>query len=105
MERTQQNFQMVRSLFNTELVRVGYYGVIGVAVFKNVYQEVMSEQRNKLKKICKGHFQSFMKKGSIICLGIAYPEDVIDCIDVVFDDGTIDRKTWNVYAKEPRQME
>ncbi len=38
MERTQQNFQMVRSLFNTELERVGYYGVIGVAVFKNVYQ-------------------------------------------------------------------
>jgi hypothetical protein len=37
-----------------------------------------------------------MKEGSIICLGIAYPEDVIDCIDVKFDDGTIDRNRWNV---------
>jgi epoxyqueuosine reductase QueG len=100
MERTQQNFQMVRSLFNTELERVGYYGIIGVAVFKNVYQELMPVQRNKLKEMCNGRFQSFMKEGSIICLGIAYPEDVIDCIDVKFDDGTIDRNRWNVYAKE-----
>ena len=100
MERTQKNFQMVRSLFNTELERVGYYGVIGVAVFKNVYQELMPVQQNKLKEICNGHFQSFVNEGSIICLGIAYPEDVIDCIDFKFDDGTIDRNRWNFYAKE-----
>ena len=100
MERTQSNFQIVRSLFNAELQKVGYYGVVGVAGFKNVYHELMPVQQNKLKELCDGHFQSFMKEGSIICLGIAYPEDVIDCIDVKFDDGAIDRTRWNVYAKE-----
>jgi len=31
---------MVRRLFNTELERIGYKGVIGVAGFKNAYHEL-----------------------------------------------------------------
>jgi hypothetical protein len=61
MARTQNNSQMIRSLFNTELERMGYKGVIGVAGFKNVYRELMPVQRNKLEEACNGRFQSFMK--------------------------------------------
>ncbi|MHC4464068.1 MAG: epoxyqueuosine reductase family protein [Planctomycetota bacterium] len=104
MERTQKNFQMIKSLFNTELKRIRYNGIIGVTGFKNVYRELMPVQRNKLKQVCKGRFQSFMEEGSIICLGIAYPEYVIDCIDVKFEDGTIDRNTWNIYTKEYKEL-
>ena len=41
-----------------------------------------------------------MKDGSIICIGIAYPEHAIDCIDVRLNDGTVDKDAWNVYARE-----
>jgi epoxyqueuosine reductase QueG len=79
-------------------------GVIGVAGFKNVYRELMPVQQNRLKEVCNGRFQNFMKEGSIIYLGIAYPEYAIDCIDVKFDDGTIDKNTWNVYAREYHKL-
>jgi len=104
MEIKQRNFQMVRSLFNTELERIGYNGILGAAGFQKVYHELMPVQRKKLKEICNGQFQNFMKEGSIICLGIAYPEYIIDCIDVKFGDGTTDRNTWNIYAKEYHKL-
>ena len=104
MKKTQKNFQMVKSLFNMELERVGYNGVVGVAGFKKVYQELMPVQRKKLKELCNGQFQNFMKEGSIVCLGIADPEYAIDCIDAKFGDGRIDRNTWNIYAREYHKL-
>jgi epoxyqueuosine reductase len=37
-------------------------------------------------------------------LGIAYPEYAIDCIGVKLDNGTIDRNTWDIYAKEYHKL-
>lgn len=104
MEKIQKNFQMVKSLFNTELERISYKGVVGVAGFKTVYHELMPVQRKKLKELCNGQFQKFLKEGSIICLGIACPEYAIDCIEAKFGDGTIDRNTWNIYSREYHRL-
>jgi epoxyqueuosine reductase len=41
-----------------------------------------------------------LENGSIICLGMAYPESAIDAIDAKLSNGIIDKTTWNIYAKE-----
>lgn len=99
MERM-QNFQRIKKFFIRKLMEIGYDGVIGVAEFRKVYDELMPVQGSKLEDICSEQFHSLMKHGSIICVGIAYPEHAIDCINVRLDDGTVDKDAWNVYAKE-----
>ncbi len=44
-----------------------------------------------------------MEQGSIISLGIAYPESIIDCINVRHN-GTFDKDQWNVYAREYQNL-
>jgi epoxyqueuosine reductase QueG len=95
-----QNFQRVKSFFVQKLGEIGYDGVVGVAEFKKVYGELMPVQRSRLEDICGEQPPGLMKDGSIICVGIAYPEHAIDCIDVRLKDGTVDKDTWNIYAKE-----
>jgi epoxyqueuosine reductase QueG len=99
-----QNFQNVKSFFSEELAKIGYYGVIGVAEFRKVYEDLMPIQKSKLRNICGDKFQSFMKNGSIICIGIAYPEHIIDCINVKLSNGTVDKDAWNIYAKEYNKL-
>jgi epoxyqueuosine reductase QueG len=102
--KKRQNFQIIKSFFNGELAKIGYDGIIGVTDFKRVYDNLMPIQRNKLQSICGDKFQTFMKNGSIICIGIAYPEHTIDCIDVRLSDGTVDKATWNIYAREYHKL-
>jgi len=99
----QQNFRRIEGYFNEELARVGYDGVIGVAEFKSVYYDLMPIQRGKLEDVCGGQFQNAMKNGAIICMGIAYPERAIDCIDTR-SCGTIDKDAWNIYAREYQKL-
>jgi len=99
MERL-QNFQRVKDFFFRKLAEIGYDGAVGVAEFKKVHDEIMPVQKSKLMEICGGEFHSLLKDGSIICIAIAYPEYAIDCINVIFEDGTIDKDSWNIYAKE-----
>lgn len=99
MERA-QNSQRVKILFNQKLVEIGYDGVIGAAAFKRVHDGLNPVQRSRLMDLCGGQFQNLRKNGSIICMGIAYPGHVIDCIDVRLGDGTADKDAWNVYARE-----
>lgn len=100
MENKQKNLQIAESLFDSKLERIGYKGVIGVTGVKKVYYELMPIQRKKMREICNGELRNFIEKGSIICLGIVYPESVIDKIDARFEDGTIKKDDWNIYAKE-----
>jgi len=95
-----QNFQKVKSFFLQKLAEIGYDGAVGVAEFRKVYDELMPIQKDKLMDFCGGEFHSFLKDGSIICICIAYPEYAIDCINLRFEDGTIDKDSWNIYAKE-----
>jgi epoxyqueuosine reductase QueG len=103
MERT-QNSQRLNSLFSGELAKRGYDGVLGVAEFNKVYDELMPVQRARLEDVCGEHFKDLCKHGSMICIGIAYPERAIDCIDVRSDNGTVDKDAWNVYAREYNKL-
>lgn len=103
VERT-QNFQRARTFFSEELAEIGYDGVIGAAAFRKVHDGLNPAQRSRLKHLCGEHFQNLQKNGSIICVGIAYPGRVIDCIDVRLDDGTADRDAWNVYARKYHKL-
>jgi hypothetical protein len=94
------NFRRVKNFFNSKLEKIGYNGVFGAADFKRVCEGLMPVQRKRLENICSGQFQNLMKKGSIICIGIAYPEHAIDCIDVRLNSGTVDKSAWNLYARE-----
>jgi epoxyqueuosine reductase QueG len=79
---------------------MGYYGVFGVAEFKKVYGALMSVQKVKLEDIYGEQFRDLIMSGSFICIGIAFPEYAVDCIDARLSDGTIDRHKWNIYADE-----
>lgn len=103
MERT-RNSRRLEIFFDEKLAEVGYDGVIGVADFKKVYDELMPLQRSKLEDICNDRFQDFRKNGSIICIGIAYPEHTIECIDVRLSNETIDKRVWNIYATEYHKL-
>ena len=99
MKRT-RNFQKIKDLFTQKLAEIGYDGIIGVAEFRRVYDELMPIQRIKLEDICGEQFRSLMENGSIVCIGIPYPEYAIDCIDARLDDGSVNKDAWNVYARE-----
>jgi len=99
MERG-QNFQKIETFFERKLAEIGYYGVFGVAEFKKVYGALMSVQKVKLENICGEQFHDLITSGSFICIGIAFPEYAIDCIDARLSDRTIDRRRWNIYAEE-----
>jgi epoxyqueuosine reductase QueG len=99
-----ENFRRVKSFFDEELAEIDYDGVIGVADFGKVYDELMPVQRDKLKDICGKKFRNLTENGSVICIGIAYPEYAIDCIGARLHDGTLDKDTWNVYAREYHEI-
>jgi len=103
MERI-QNLRKVDSFFGRKLTEIGYDGVVGMAEFKKVYDELMPVQKSKLEDICSDQFQNLMRNGSIICTGIAYPEHVIDCIDIRLGNGTVDEDAWNIYAREYHKL-
>lgn len=103
MERA-QNSQRVKSFFSQRLTEIGYHGVIGAAAFEKVHDELSPVQRSRLTDLCGEQFENLQKNGSIICIGIAYPGRVIDCIDVRLVDGSVDEDAWNVYAKEYHRL-
>jgi epoxyqueuosine reductase QueG len=102
--RKLENFRRVKSFFDEKLAEIGYDGVIRAADLRKVDDELMPVQRNKLRDVCGKKFWDLTENGSIICIGIAYPEYAIDCIDVRLHDGTSDKDTWNIYAREYHKL-
>jgi epoxyqueuosine reductase QueG len=102
--QSSRNSERLTIFINRKLAEIGYRGVVGVAEFKKVYDELMPVQKNKLRGICNDRFQGFQEEGSIICIGLAYPEHTIDCIDVRLSDGTADKHMWNLYAREYHKL-
>lgn len=74
-------------------------GDIGVTSFKIVYDELMDVQKEKLREITQEQFDTLYESGSIICIGVAYRNPIIDYIDNK-QTGEIDYPLWNEYAKE-----
>jgi len=99
----ESNLKRIREYFQSELKRTGYTGVLGVASFRAVCLELMPLQRTRLEELCKEQLQKLMERGSIVCIGIAYPDHVIDCIGVE-SGGAPDKNAWNRYARAYRDL-
>ena len=98
------NLERLEAFFGGRLAEMDRHGVVGVAEFKRVYDELMPAQKSKLEDICGGQLQRLIRDGSIICVGLAYPEHAVDCIDVRFSDGQANKDAWNVYAREYHRL-
>jgi epoxyqueuosine reductase QueG len=100
LNEAEHNFEALKNFFQQKLTVMGREGVIGVAKFQHVCENLMSEQQARLKQTSGEQFSSLLENGSIICIGMAYPESVIDAIDTKLANGTVDKNTWNIYARE-----
>jgi len=74
-------------------------GDIGISSYKAVYDELMDVQKKKLHEITKKRFGDLYESGSIICIGVAYRNPIIDYIDNK-DTGETDYPLWNEYGRE-----
>jgi len=98
-----ENLGQIRSYLYGELKRFNYEGVIGVASFASVQNDLMPVQRDRLMEIVGTRARALMEGGSVVCIGMAYPERAIDSINVVVD-GVVDKDKWNVYTREYRKI-
>lgn len=94
----ENNLELSR-IFKKLLEDAGEQGDIGVSNFSVVFDELMDEQKEKLREITQEQFDILYKSGSIICIGIAYRNPIIDHIDNK-QSGDIDYSLWNEYARE-----
>ena len=97
-EKTKNTAQIQQHFFNY-LEKVKYKGIFGIAKFSSVYNDLMPVQQNKIKITLKERLKEFLITGSIISLGIFYPAEIIDCINVQ-KNGIIDKERWDVYSDE-----
>ncbi len=74
-------------------------GDIGFCSFKRVFEELMPVQQEKLRELTGNQYDSFMRDGSIVCIGIAYRASVMDYINSQCIDSP-DYVLWNRYARE-----
>lgn len=98
-----KNTEQIQQYFFDYLKKVKYKGTFGIAEFSSVYNELMPVQQDKLKVSLKGQLKDFMNTGSIISLGIFYPGEFIDCINVQ-KNGVIDKERWDVYSDEYQHL-
>jgi len=99
LDNKKENTLKIRDIFFNYLQRINYEGIIGVAKFSNVYKDLMPVQQGKLKNVLGNKLGDFLKNGSIISIGICYPSNIIDCINVK-ENGKINKIKWNKYAEE-----
>ncbi len=93
----------IRGYFFHLLESENEQGDIGFGSFKAVFDELMPVQQEKLRELTGNKFDSFMKEGSIVCIGIAYRGSVLDYIDSR-QKGLPDYKLWNRYAHEYNRL-
>ncbi|MFX1258038.1 MAG: hypothetical protein ACFFAN_09270 [Promethearchaeota archaeon] len=99
----EENTAQIRQYFFDYLEEIKYKGIFGVSDFSSVFNNLMTVQQEKLKSILQTQFADFMKTGSIICIGICIPPEIIDCINVK-KDGVADKEKWNIYSKEYERL-
>ncbi len=56
----------------------------------HVYEDQIPKPQARLKRMSGEQFNQLLENGSIICLGIAYPESAMDVIDARLPDGKVD---------------
>lgn len=89
----------VKRWIREEIVARGFNGACGIAVFSDVYNNLMPVQRREVEKICGNNIKVFLNKGSIISIAVFHTEKAIKSINVI-RDGKVDCERWNVYADE-----
>ncbi len=94
-----RNTDRLREFFEELCAGEGERGVIGVASFGAVHDELMPQQRQRLENLVGNTLGQLRDSGSIACIGIAYRDPIIDCIDKESLSRT-DFDAWNHYAAE-----
>ncbi|MGY5870734.1 MAG: hypothetical protein RTV72_00675 [Candidatus Thorarchaeota archaeon] len=98
-KEARENTLKLRRVFQQLLDDEKEQGDLGVTSFKVVYDELMDVQKEKLREITQEQFDTLCESGSIICIGVAYRNPIIDHIDNK-RTGEIDYPLWNEYARE-----
>ena len=102
-DKIEADTSKIRLFFLSYLKKKNYRGIFGVAKFSSVFKDLLPIQQNVLKKTLQLQLDDFLKTGSIISLGICYPPEIIDCINVK-KNGIVDKKQWNLYSDEYKHL-
>lgn len=89
----------IRRYFKQLLDEFGEEGDIGFTSFKTVFDALMPIQQKKLRAITGAKFEELLRSGSMISIGVAYRNSVMNYIDSEAE-GKIDYHLWNEYALE-----
>ncbi|UCH05289.1 MAG: hypothetical protein JSW05_03770, partial [Candidatus Thorarchaeota archaeon] len=98
-----QNLERIRRFFAELLDASSAQGLIGVASFEAVCEELMPLQQAKLKNLVGEKYEELFHSGSILSIAVAYRGHVIDSINVSRDN-RIDYKRWNEYADQYHKL-
>ncbi|MHA1964073.1 MAG: hypothetical protein ACXACG_01150 [Candidatus Thorarchaeota archaeon] len=93
----------IMDFFSQLLKSAGEQGDIGYTRFNTVFDELMPIQKEKLKTIVGKQFDKLMHEGSMISIGVAYRNPVMDYIENK-DEGNVDYQLWNKYALEYHRL-
>ena len=99
MKRTQE----IKAFFNRLLMSRGEEGDIGFTSFRSVFDELMPVQQQRLRTIVGSKLDMLLNEGSMISIGVAYRDPIMDCIDSKIDEQP-DYRLWNKYAQEYHRL-
>ncbi|NHI87881.1 MAG: hypothetical protein EAX87_00075 [Candidatus Thorarchaeota archaeon] len=95
MNRTKE----IKAFFNQLLVSQGEEGDIGFTSFRSVFNELMPIQQQRLQTTVGSQLDILLNEGSMISIGIAYRDPIMECIDSKINKQP-DYELWNKYAQE-----
>ena len=98
-----KNTEQIQQYFFDYLKKVNYKGTFGIAKFTSVFNDLMPVQQKKLTATLGGRLKELMGTGSIISLGIFYPAEIIDHINVQ-KNGVVDKERWDLYSDEYQHL-
>ena len=93
----------IKNFFFQRLRDIGEEGDIGFTSFRIVYEELMPIQQAKLRGLVGDRLELLMDEGSMVCLGVAFRDPVMEFIDSRTDAG-VDYGLWNRYALEYHRL-
>ncbi len=99
----ERNTDSLHRYFTEHLQKISCEGVVGVAEFGRVYEDLMPVQQDRLMSIVGSRFEYLVDSGHVISIGIVYRESIIDCINVS-DGRKVEYEKWNIYADEYHRL-
>ena len=102
-DETMKRTQEIRAFFIQLLISQGEEGDIGFTSFKSVFDELMPIQQQRLRTIVGSKLDMLLNEGSMISIGVAYRDPIMDCIDSKIDEQP-DYRLWNKYAQEYHRL-